>query len=86
MPKNNMLTVERCEAAADASSSSLQDFRESLGAAEGELLGEFMRALRTIRYGSITLTLHDGRIVEIHKTERIRKNGNKENSTNASHE
>ena len=32
-----------------------------------------MRALRTIRYGSITLTVHDGRLVEIHKTERMRR-------------
>jgi hypothetical protein len=81
-----MLTVQRREAAAYTDGSDLQDFREALWAVPGELLRELVRALRTIRYGSITLTFHDGRIVEIHKTERIRRNGNKENSANASHE
>lgn len=85
MPRNNMLTIERREAAADANASDVQEILEALRAREGELLRELVRALRTIRYGSITLTLHDGRIVEIHKTERIRRHGNKENSGNASH-
>jgi hypothetical protein len=86
MPRNNMLDVERREAAADANGSELQNFREAVWAGEQELLREFVRALRTIRYGSIVLTLHDGRIVEIQKTERIRRNGKKENPANASHE
>jgi hypothetical protein len=86
MPRNNMPNVERREAAADANGSDLQDFREAIWAGEQELLREFVRALRTIRYGSIVLTLHDGRIVEIQKTERIRRNGNKKNSANAIHE
>ena len=83
MPRNNMPNVERRETAADANGSDLQNFREAVWAGEQELLREFVRALRTIRYGSIVLTLHDGRIVEIQKTERIRRNGNKENSANA---
>jgi hypothetical protein len=86
MPKNNMLTVERRPAAADGNGSGVQDFAEALWAREGELLGELVRALRTIRYGSIILTIHDGRIVEIHKTERIRRNGNKGNSASANYE
>jgi hypothetical protein len=86
MPRNNMLTSERREAVADAHDSGVQDFPEALWAGEGELLSELIRALRMIRYGSITLTLHDGRIVEIHKTERIRRNGNKGTSGSASHE
>jgi len=86
MPRNNILTVERREPATDASAADLQDFREAVSAGEGELLGELVRALRMIRYGSITLTLHDGRLVEIQKTERIRRNGNKENSADASRE
>jgi hypothetical protein len=81
-----MLTVERPEAATDASASDLQDFCDTVSSGEGELLRELVRAMRTIRYGSITLTLHDGRIVEIQKTERVRRNGNKENSANAGHE
>lgn len=40
---------------------------------ERELLNELVRALRTIRFGSIALTIHDGRLVEIHKTEKIRR-------------
>lgn len=86
MSRNNMLAGERGEAARGASASDLQDFREAASAGETELLRELVRAIRTIRYGSITLTLHDGRIVEIQKTERIRRNGNRENSANASHE
>ena len=86
MPRNNMLDVERREATADANGSDLEDFPEAIWAGEQELLREFVRALRTIRYGSVVLTLHDGRIVEIQKTERIRRNGNKKNSANAIHE
>jgi hypothetical protein len=33
---------------------------------------EVLRALREVRYGTIQLTVHDGRVVEIQKTERIR--------------
>jgi hypothetical protein len=40
---------------------------------ELELLEEIVQALRAIRYGSVTVTVHDGRIVEVQKTERIRK-------------
>jgi hypothetical protein len=36
------------------------------------VLRELIRTLRGIRYGSVVLTVHDGRIVEIHRTERIR--------------
>lgn len=82
MPRNNMLAGGRGEAATGACASDLQDFREAASAGERELLRELVRAMRAIRYGSITLTLHDGRIVEIQKTERVRRNGNKENSGN----
>jgi hypothetical protein len=51
------------------------DWQKGLTAGEAELLHEVARALRTIRYGSVVLTVHDGRIVELNKTERIRKNG-----------
>jgi hypothetical protein len=40
---------------------------------EQELVNEVVRALRTIRFGSVSLTVHDGRLVEIQKTEKIRK-------------
>ena len=40
---------------------------------EKELLRELIQDLRTIRYGSILLVMHDGRLVEISKTVRTRK-------------
>ena len=52
---------------------SITDWQKGLTAAEAER--EVALALRTIRYGSVVLTVHDGRIVELNKTERIRKNG-----------
>ena len=55
--------------------SSLSDFvgTEGLSLEERDLLHELVRGLRTIRYGSISLTVHDGRLVEINKTEKIRR-------------
>lgn len=50
-----------------------QDWQHDLTASERELLREVAVALRSIRYGSVTLTVHDGRIVELNKTERVRK-------------
>ncbi len=44
-----------------------------LSPTERQLVTELVLALRKIRYGSVVLTVHDGRIVEISKTERIRK-------------
>ena len=49
------------------------DGRRKLSASERELLRVVLRALREIRYGSLILTVHDGHLVEIQKTERIRK-------------
>jgi hypothetical protein len=49
------------------------DWEQGLSTAERELLREVALALRSIRYGSVVLTVHDGRIVELNKTERIRK-------------
>jgi hypothetical protein len=46
---------------------------ENLSQQERELLHELVLGLRAIRYGSISLTVHDGRLVEIHKTEKIRR-------------
>jgi hypothetical protein len=49
------------------------DWQQDLSVNERELLREVALALRGIRYGSVVLTVHDGRIVELNKTERIRK-------------
>jgi hypothetical protein len=64
MPGGNTMSV-----------TSSTDWQKALTAGEAELLHEVALALRTIRYGSVVLTVHNGRIVELNKTERIRKNG-----------
>jgi hypothetical protein len=56
------------------STATTQDWQQDLSASERDLLHEVALALRGIRYGSVVLTVHDGRIVELNKTERIRKN------------
>src|ERR1700730_11620105 len=43
-----------------------------LKSSEKELLRELVQALRTIRYGSIVLVIHEGHVVEVNKTVKIR--------------
>ncbi len=45
---------------------------EGLSPAELKLLHELIVALRSLRYGSVNLTVHNGHLVEIQKTEKIR--------------
>jgi hypothetical protein len=47
-------------------------FEEALTQDERELLWQLIEALRSLRYGSLLLTVHDGQLVEIQKTEKIR--------------
>lgn len=49
------------------------DDRNTLTTTEAELLREVIRGLRSIRFGSLVMTVHDGRVVEIQKIERIRR-------------
>ena len=44
----------------------------TLSPTEQALVVEILHAVRTIRYGSMSLTFHEGRVVEINKTKRIR--------------
>jgi hypothetical protein len=46
---------------------------ESLSSEECELLTEVVRALRSIRFGSVALTIHEGKLVEVQKIEKIRR-------------
>ncbi len=39
---------------------------------EHEMLRQLIVALRSLRYGSVVLTVHDGQLVEIQKIEKIR--------------
>lgn len=49
------------------------ELERDLSPEERDLFHEIFRALRVIRYGSVLLTVHEGHVVEIQKTERIRK-------------
>ncbi len=44
----------------------------SLSDSERDLLHQLIVALRSLQYGSVTLTVHDGQLVEIQKIEKIR--------------
>jgi hypothetical protein len=54
--------------------SSAHEPERELSTSEREFLKEVALAVRGIRYGSVLLTIHEGRIVEMSKTERVRKN------------
>ncbi len=54
-----------------------KDLEKGLAAGEIELLRDVVRALRSLRFGSVNLTVHDGRLVEIQKIEKIRMNSTK---------
>ncbi len=36
------------------------------------LLRELRQALRTIRYGAVELVIHDGRVVQLERREKVR--------------
>jgi hypothetical protein len=65
------------EAANPISQPGRAELEKDLSLDERELLQEILRALRAIRYGSVVLTVHDGKIVEVQKTERIRTSAEK---------
>jgi hypothetical protein len=48
------------------------DLEKALPSSESEIWRELAEAIREIRYGSIMLVVHDGRLVEVTKTVRIR--------------
>ncbi len=52
---------------------SADELAEALLSEEKEILRELARDFRAIRYGSIMLVIHEGRLVEVTKTVRIRK-------------
>jgi len=54
--------------------SNAHDPERELSSSERQLLEELALAVREIRFGSVVLTIHDGRIVEMSKTERVRRN------------
>jgi hypothetical protein len=56
----------------------LRELERELSLTEQELLQEILRSLRVIGYGSVVITVHDGHVVEIQRTERIRKGASKQ--------
>ena len=44
-----------------------------LSAAEFDLLRDVIRSLRGLRYGTVVLNVHEGHVVEIHRTEKTRR-------------
>ena len=56
---------------------SITDWPKDLTAGETELLREVALALRTIRYGSVVLTVHDGRFVELEEKAAKGENAEK---------
>jgi hypothetical protein len=49
-----------------------EELEKALASNEGQVLREIAEGIRSIRYGSILLVVHDGRLVEVTKTVRIR--------------
>lgn len=43
-------------------------------AADASLLREIQNALRDLRYGSVEITVHDSRVVQIERKEKYRLN------------
>ncbi len=43
--------------------------------ADASVLSEVLLALRGLRFGSVVLTIHESRVVEIHRTEKVRRTG-----------
>jgi hypothetical protein len=44
---------------------------------------EVLRQLRSLRFGQITAMIHDGRIVQIDRIERLRLNNRKDQTKNS---
>jgi hypothetical protein len=49
-----------------------EDLEKALTSNESQILRELAEGIRAIRYGSIVLVVHDGRLVEVTKTVRLR--------------
>lgn len=58
--------------AANSGETHAVDALSGLSATEHEALVQVLRALRSLRFGSLILNVHDGVLMEIHKTEKIR--------------
>jgi hypothetical protein len=48
------------------------EFEDQLTEAEVELLRQVVKTVHGLRYGSVTITVHDGHIVEFQRNEKFR--------------
>ena len=46
--------------------------------AKDPLLKEVAKAIREIKYGAVLITIHDSKVVQIEKTEKMRMQHNKD--------
>ncbi|QSA96886.1 DUF2292 domain-containing protein [Methylococcus sp. EFPC2] len=44
----------------------------SISETEARIVSQLLDALRNLRFGSIELTVHDGRVVQIERREKVR--------------
>jgi hypothetical protein len=51
---------------------SIIEFESQLSEAEVGLLRQVVKAIQNLRYGSVTITVHDGHIVEFQRNEKFR--------------
>jgi hypothetical protein len=50
----------------------MADIESQLMKPEVELLQQVAEAIQSIRYGSVTIIVHDGRVTEVQRNERLR--------------
>ena len=50
----------------------LIEFEDHVSEADVELLRQVVKTLQSLRYGSVTITVHDGHIVEFQRNEKFR--------------
>jgi hypothetical protein len=48
------------------------EFEDQLSDTEVELLQQVVKAVQSLRFGSVTITVHDGHIVEFQRNEKFR--------------
>jgi len=59
----------------------MEDILASLRENEKKVLPDILKALRSIRYGHVQITVHDSAVVQIDKTEKIRFEKGRSEST-----
>jgi hypothetical protein len=72
LEKRNKQEKEFDEFLSSLNGKTTDDLEKALVSNEGRALREIAEGIRSIRYGSIRLVVHDGRLVEVTKTVRIR--------------